>query len=117
MEIKTIIFWVLLIAFVLPGFIFGYQKLVGQKQKIEQFKRFDYPIWFIRLLGLAEILACACLLFNQTRYYGIGTFMVILLGAIYTHIKINDNKKEIMTPIIVLLHLLVIFFMAFWFKI
>ncbi len=117
MEIKTIVFWVLLIAFAVPGFIFGYQKLVAQKQKIEQFKRFGYPIWFMRLLGTAEIFACACLLFSQTRYYGLGVFFIILAGAIYTHIKVNDSKKEIMAPIIVSLHLLVIFLMMFWFKI
>jgi hypothetical protein len=89
---------------------FWLSKLVAKKEKLEQFKRFGYPIWFMRLLGLAEILACVCLLFSQTRYYSIGIFMVILIGAIYTHLKVNDSKKEIMAPIIVVLHLLVIFF-------
>lgn len=114
METKAIILWVLIAAYIVPGFIFGYLKLVGQKQKIEQFRRFGYPLWFMRLLGLAEISACFMMLFSPTRLWGIFIFPIILAGAVYTHVKVNDPKKEVITPIVVALHLLVIFILTFW---
>jgi len=95
METKIIIFWVLLAAFILPSLIFGYQKLAGEKKKVEQFKRFGYPLWFMRMLGLSEIIACALLLFNNARDYGIAVFAVIFSGAIFTHLKQRDPNKKL----------------------
>ncbi len=74
MQTKTVIgviFWVLLAAFVIPGFIFGFQKLFAQPQKVESFKRWGYSIMFMRFLGLGEIVALTTLLFTQLRYVGI----------------------------------------------
>ena len=114
MEIKTIILWLIIVAYVVPGFIFGYQKLIGQKQKIEQFIRFGYPLWCMRLLGLTEILTCILMLFNSTRIWGIFIFSIILMGAVYTHLKVKDPKKEVMTPVFVGLHLFVILLFTIW---
>lgn len=114
MEFKTIIFWLLLTAFIIPNLIFGYQKLVGQKQKTEQFNRFGYPLWFMRILGLAELLVCLSLLFSQTRNWGIIVFSIILAGAVYTHLKQKDTLKDVMVPVFVASHLLIIFLVAFW---
>ena len=30
MDIKNIVFWILIAAYVIPGYIFGFQKLLGQ---------------------------------------------------------------------------------------
>ena len=114
MEIKTIVFWVLMAAFIIPSFIFGYQKLIGQKQKAEQFNRFGYPLWFMRIIGLAEIIGCFLLLIHETRNIGVMIFAIIFAGAIYTHIKQKDPKKETMAPVIVLIHLLAIFLFTIW---
>lgn len=114
MVVKTIILWVLLVSFIIPSLIFGYQKLIGEKEKIELFNRFGYPLWFMRLLGLAEIIASILMLFNPTRLTGIVIFPFILAGAIYTHLKFKDPKKEVMAPVFVGLHLLVIFLFTLW---
>ena len=112
--VKTIILWVLLASFVIPSFIFGYQKLIGEKQKTELFIRFGYPLWFMRILGLAEIVACLLMLFDPTRLIGIFIFPAILAGAIYTHVEFKDPKKALMTPVFVALHLLAIFLFTLW---
>jgi putative oxidoreductase len=112
--IKTIVFWVLLLAFVLPTYYFGYTKLVGQKDKTENFVRWGYSVGFMKLLGLAEIVAGTCLLFSQTRYIGMAIIAIVLIGAVFTHIKNKDEKKEVMTPVFVGVHLLVLFVLSCW---
>jgi hypothetical protein len=109
MDIKTIILWVLLLAYVVPGYIFGFQKLFGQKEKVQRFKTWGYPLWFMRLLGFVEVLGSSLMLYGPTRIYGMALFPVILAGAVYTHLKFRDPKGEVMAPIIDGLHLLVIF--------
>ena len=112
MEIKTILLWVLLLTYVVPGYIFGFQKLIGQTKKVQQFKGWGYPLWLMRLLGFVEVLGSSLMLYDPTRVYGMALFPVILAGAIYTHIKFRDPKKEVMTPVYVGLHLLVIFLLT-----
>ena len=108
-----IIFWVLIVAFVIPGYLFGFKKLFGHKESVEAFKRFGYPLWFMHLLGLAEVTGSTLMLFNPTRIYGIALFPVIIAGAVYTHLKVKDAKKVVMKPILVGLQLLVIFLLTF----
>ena len=108
-----IIFWVLIIAFVIPGFIFGFKKLWGHKDSIAAFKKFGYPFWFMHALGFVEITGSTLMLFNTTRIYGIAIFPLILAGAIYTHVKVKDRSKVVMKPILVGLHLLIIFLFTF----
>jgi len=112
MEIKTILLWVLLLTYVVPGYIFGFQKLLGQKEKAQQFIGWGYPLWLMRLLGFIEVLGGSLMLYAPTRIYGMALFPVILAGAVYTHIKFRDPKKEVMTPVYAGLHLLVIFLLT-----
>jgi len=109
----NVIFWVLIIAFVIPGFIFGFKKLLGHKDSIAAFKKFGYPLWFMHALGFVEITGSTLMLFNATRVYGISIFPFILAGATYTHLKVKDGTKIVMKPLLVGLHLLIIFLFTF----
>ncbi|MFM8849736.1 MAG: DoxX family protein [Cytophagales bacterium] len=109
MEIKTILFWLLLIAMAAPSVYFGYTKLVGLADKVALFKRFGYPIWFMKLVGLGEVAAGIGLLFAQTRLLAIGALALILIGAIGSHVRAKDPSKEVMSPVFVFIHLIVIF--------
>ena len=109
MEIKTIIFWVLLIAMAIPSFYFGVRKLINQKEKVDLFTRLGYTLWFMKLIGLAEVIGALGLLFTQTRMLAIAAIAIILIGAIFSHIRAKDNSKEVMPPVFVLIHLIVIF--------
>ena len=113
MEIKTIVFWVLIAACAIPGLIFGFKKLIGHKEPVGHFKRWGYSLWFMHFLGFTEITCSILILFNTTRMYGIAIFSVILTGAIYTHRK-YDSKKEVMKPVCVGTLLVAIFLFTFW---
>ena len=114
MEIKTILFYILLAIFILPSLFFGYTKLVGEKQVSHNFTLWGYPILFMKLLGLTEIVAALGLLFSTTRMLGIGTYTVILISAIYTHLKNKDTASEVGTAAGVLVLLMVILGMTVW---
>lgn len=96
MEIKTIIFWALVALLAVPSFYFGYLKLAAKQSKIDQFKAWGFPIWFMRVLGLIEILSTISLVFPKTRIYGIISWTIILTGAIYVNLKNREPKSEVM---------------------
>ena len=110
-----IIFWVLIAAYVIPGFIFGFKKLTGNKQSVALFKKWGYPLWFMHVLGFIEITGSILILFKPTRIYGIAIFPVILAGAFYTHVKFKESS-DAKKPVFVGILLLAIFLFTFWVK-
>jgi putative oxidoreductase len=112
--ITSIIFWALLIAFVVPCYIFGFKKLSGNAQSRRDFLRWGYSFWFMRLLGLGEIIAATAMLFGPTRIFGTCFFALNFTGAVFTHLKSKDPLKQTMTPVYVALHLAVVFAFTWW---
>ena len=88
------------------GFImFGLMKF-GSKQMVEGFKHYGYSAGFRIFTGVVEIVAAVLLIagiWNGTLA-AIGSFLVVatMIGAIFTHIKIQDKLKDMMMPIILL---------------
>jgi len=114
--IIAIVYWLLMAAFVIPTCVSGIQKVFAQPQKLADFTRWGYSPTFMRLLGLGEVAALTALLFTPTRNAGFIFFCVILAGAVYTHLKSRDDKKQLMTPVIVWAHMAVIFTLTFFVK-
>jgi putative oxidoreductase len=110
MDIKTISLWVCIVLFALPAFYFGYTKVVQKPEKIADFHRWGYSTLFMILLGVAEIAGAIGLFFVSSRLFAIYGFVVILLGAIFTHAKAKENK-EIIAPIGVFALLTLIYFL------
>jgi putative oxidoreductase len=89
------------------GFLmFGFMKF-GSKQMVEGFKHYGYPGWFRIFTGLVELISAALVIagiWNETLAAWGGVFIVgTMIGAILTHIKINDTFKNMMMPIILLI--------------
>jgi putative oxidoreductase len=115
MEIKTIIFWVLVALLAVPSFYFGYLKLMAKPSKITQFKAWGFPMWFMRVLGLMEILSTIALVFPETRMLGIISWAIILTGAIYVNLKNQEPKAEVMVACGVSVQVLFIYLLAYQF--
>ena len=77
------------------------------KQMEAEFARYSYPDWFRVFTGIAEILAAGSVIvgiWNQTAAAWGGILIaVIMLGAIYTHIKTGDSASKLFMPVLLLL--------------
>lgn len=113
MEIKTIIFWVLIAAIIIPGVIFGFKKLSGHPDSEAYFKRWGYPLWFMHVLGFTEIACSLLIVINATRMYAIAIFGILVIGAFYTHVRYKDSKRDIIKPVFVGLLLAAVFSFTF----
>jgi hypothetical protein len=112
--IATLIFWILAAAFIIPGYIQGFQKILSQKEKAEIFTKWGFSLTFMKFLGWVEVIGSSLFLFSQTRLYLIPVYAVLLSGAVYTHIKNNGAKKEVITPVFVGIHLTVLLLVTCW---
>src|SRR5437762_3117690 len=71
-----------------PGGVFGYPSYP------EKFVHWGYPAWFSYLIGGAEILAAVLLILPRRRFLGAVLLVLILTGAVATHIINHDTLSD-----------------------
>lgn len=86
--------------------VFGFVKF-SSKRRAEAFDRYGYPQWFRPVSGAIEIIAAILVLYgiiNQTSAaWGGALITIIMIGAIFTQIKIRDPLQKILVPVVVLI--------------
>ena len=115
MNIAQIILWICFAAFSIPSFIFGFRKIILQKEMIIKFHNWGYHTYFMWLIGLIEMVISIAVLFTTTRNGSLYIYFILLIGALYTHIKAKDSKKDTMAPIFVFLLSTIIFIFSNYF--
>ena len=66
--------------------IAGLAKIAGQQEMLDQFDRFGYPIWFMYLVGLVEIVGGVGLIVPRTTQLAALLLAPLMLGATATHL-------------------------------
>ncbi|HEY0737008.1 MAG TPA: DoxX family protein [Herpetosiphonaceae bacterium] len=85
------------------GFLFfGGMKLAGAQMNVDNFTRWGYPIWFMYLTGLIEVVGAVLLWPQRTRLIGALLLVATMLGAIATHL-VNGEAAFIAMPVVLLL--------------
>ncbi|MCM3629819.1 DoxX family protein [Paenibacillus glycanilyticus] len=89
------------------GFLmFGFMKFRSQ-QMVEGFQHYGYPGWFRILTGIIEVISAILVIagiWNETlAAWGSLIIIVTMLGAIFTHLRINDSMKQMTMPILLFL--------------
>lgn len=66
----------------------------------EKFVNWGYPAWFRFVVGIGEMISAVLLLFPRTRFIGAMGLVIILIGAVMTHI-VNQHpfSHSISAPI------------------
>jgi uncharacterized membrane protein YphA (DoxX/SURF4 family) len=83
---QRIVTWVLsiLLAFVFLGAGFG--KITGQPMMVHEFTLFGFPLWFMTLTGLIEVVGAILLLVPRFAYVGAIALVCVMVGATFSHL-------------------------------
>jgi putative oxidoreductase len=82
----------------------GASKLGGGAQAVESFTRFGYPDSFRVIVALLEFAGAVALLVPRAAFYGAVGLGLLMIGAIYSHMSIEEWPQAI-APLILLLAL------------
>src|SRR5947208_764385 len=69
------------------------EKAIGYIFWVRDFHRWGYPDWFRIVVGIAELTSMVLLLVPRFAGYGASLFVVVMLGAIYTHATHNESSR------------------------
>lgn len=108
MSKSKIAYWVLAVVLALAFGFAGFSKLSGNAMSVGMFEHFGYPIFFMYFIGACELAGALGLVFGQIidarlpRLAAMG-LLVIMLGAIVTHVLRDPIEKMIPAVMLVVL--------------
>jgi uncharacterized membrane protein YphA (DoxX/SURF4 family) len=72
----------------------GMQKFSNDSGWARAFQIWGYPVWFRVLIGVMEVSAALLLLYKRTAAVGALLIMVVMLGAMGTHVVIQHRPAQ-----------------------
>jgi uncharacterized membrane protein YphA (DoxX/SURF4 family) len=101
---RTGVTWALTILLALAFLGAGLAKLTSQPMMLDEFASFGYPVWFMYVTGVIEIISAVLLLVPRFAGIGAGLLVCVMLGAIVSHLTHGQALKA---PVPVVLLVLV----------
>lgn len=81
--------------------ISGGAKLAGLEMMQQQFQNWGYSVLFMYLVGAFEVVSAVLLLLQSTRFYAAILIMVVMAGAIFTHVRAGELPLAVV-PLLIL---------------
>ncbi len=98
---NTIVGWILS-GLLAAGFLLaGVPKLLSAPMVVQEFGLLGYPLWFMTLTGVLEVLGAILVLIPRTAFAGALLFVCIMLGALYSHLT-HGQAAMIGAPLVFL---------------
>ena len=91
--VKEVVLWIIALFLALVCLRSGWLKVTGNIFWVRDFQRWGYPDWFRIVIGIAELTSMVLLLVPRFAGYGASLFVVVMLGAIYTHATHNESSR------------------------
>ena len=91
--VKEVVLWIFALFLALVCLRSGWLKVTGNIFWVRDFHRWGYPDWFRIVVGIAELTSMVLLLVPRFAAYGTSLFVVVMLGAIYTHATHNESSR------------------------
>ncbi|HXV63197.1 MAG TPA: DoxX family protein [Vicinamibacteria bacterium] len=68
----------------------GGLKLAGMEMMIESFRGWGYSVTFMYVIGVLEVAGAVMLLTSRMRVYGATLISILMIGAVFTHLRAGE---------------------------
>jgi uncharacterized membrane protein YphA (DoxX/SURF4 family) len=68
----------------------------------QEFGAFGYPLWFMYLTGLIELVSAVLVVIPRTSRIGAGLLICVMAGAIFSHLT-HGQASMIGAPVVLLI--------------
>lgn len=68
----------------------GSMKFFAYDMEVTAFARWGYPSWFVLVVGMGELVVAGTVLWRRTAFYGAVLGVVLMAGAIVTHLRVPE---------------------------
>ena len=103
-----IIYWIATIWLALGMLATGVVQLMKTKEGqggVDMISHLGYPVYIVTMLGICKILGVVALLIPKApvlKEWAYAGFVFIMLGAVFSHIALNDPVAELIPSLLLL---------------
>ncbi len=97
----TIATWVVAALLCLAFLGAGAAKLTAQQMMQQEFANFGYPLWFMFVTGIIEVVSAVLVIIPRTSRIGAGLLICVMVGAILSHLT-HGQAAMIGVPVVLL---------------
>jgi hypothetical protein len=87
----------------IPFIIFGGMKLIGLEMMMERMAEINYAASATRMIGIIEVLGVIGLFLSRTRVFSLSLFVLIMAGAVGSHIGGGHALNTVFMPTLIAL--------------
>jgi putative oxidoreductase len=113
MSMRTVLTWVLSGILALAFLGAALAKLTGQHMMVAEFESFGYPIAFMYLTGIIELIGAGLVLVPRYAYAGAMLLSAVMVGALFSHLT-HGQAGMIGPPLVLLVLALVVGTLRNW---
>lgn len=96
---NNIFHWLLTVSVAIPFMIFGLMKVAGAEDMVKNMAYIHYDLSITRAIGIIEITAVIGLFISKFRILSLLFLLVILAGAVGSHIGAGQGLDAIKIPL------------------
>ena len=103
---NKIIYWIATAWLALGMLSTGIVQLIKMKEEVDMMTRLGYPIYFLTIIAVWKMLGVVAILipnFPILKEWAYAGFFFVMSGAVFSHLAIGDEAKELFGPILLLI--------------
>ena len=101
-----IIYWIATIWLSLGMTSTGIVQLIPLEEEVTKMSTLGYPLYFLTIIGVWKLLGVVALLlpkFPLVKEWAYAGFFMVMTGAIFSHLAVNDSLTEYFGPSLLLI--------------
>ena len=103
---NKIIYWIATIWLALGMVSTGIVQLLKTKEEADMMTHLGYPLYFLTILGAWKMLGVVTVLIPKLpllKEWAYAGFFFAMSGAVFSHLAVGDDAKELFGPILLLI--------------
>lgn len=103
---NKVIYWIATVWLALGMASTGIVQLIHMKEEVAKMALLGYPAYFLTLLGIWKLLGVVAVLLPRLpllKEWAYAGFFFAMSGAIFSHIAVGDEAKELFGPTLLLI--------------
>ena len=107
---NKIIYWIATVWLALGMVSSGIVQLLKLKEEVDMMTLLGYPLYFLTILGIWKIVGVVTVLipkFPLLKEWAYAGFFYAMSGAVFSHLAVGDDAKELFGPILLLILIVV----------
>lgn len=83
----------------------GITKIAGANFQKDTFEHFNYPIWFMYVVGSIELILGVMVIFQKTRFWAACGMILVTIGVVFSIVRVGELNVGVLfsPPVIVML--------------